>query len=143
MIEKSALKARLVAAAALVLLFGSGVVVGLALDQTAAASTAGAVPREARSERDGGRRPMIVDRVGLSMVQKAAVDSLYSFHRQRMSDLNTDFRPRYRAVMNDFRVEIRQVLTDPQLVRYDVLLAEFEEERTARRHGNSSGNSRR
>jgi len=137
MIEKSALKARMVAAAALVLLFGSGVVVGLALDQTAAASTTGAVRREARSERDGGRRPMIVDRVGLSMVQKAAVDSLYSFHRQRMSDLDTDFRPRYRAVMSDFQVEIRQVLTDEQRVRYDVLLSEFEDDRADRRRKNS------
>ncbi len=80
---------------------------------------------------------MIVDRVGLSMVQKQAVDSLYSFHRQRMSDLNTDFRPRYRAVIGDLTMEIRQVLTDEQRVRYDVLLGEFEDEPAARRRKNS------
>ena len=79
---------------------------------------------------------MIVDRVGLSVVQKATVDSLVSFHRQRMSDLNTDFRPRYRAVIGDLTMEIRQVLTDDQRARYDVLLAEYGE-RAARRRNNS------
>ncbi len=137
MIEKSALTARMVAAAALILLFGSGVVVGLAWDQTANASTLEEVRRDARSEREGARHPMIVDGVGLSVVQKATVDSLVSFHRQRMSDLNTDFRPRYRAVIGDLTMEIRQVLTDDQRLRYDTLLAEYEEEHAARRRNNS------
>ncbi len=137
MIAQSAFKTKIVAATALILLFGSGVVVGLAWDQTANASTLEEVRRDARSERDGARHPMIVDRVGLSVVQKATVDSLVSFHRQRMSDLNMDFRPRYLAVIGDLRMEIRQVLTDDQRVRYDVLLAEFEDERATRRRKNS------
>ncbi len=137
MITQSAFKAKMVAATALVFLFGSGVAVGLAWDQTANASTLEEVRRDVRPERDGARHPMIVDRVGLSDVQTATVDSLYSFHRQRMSDLNTDFQPRYRAVMNDFRLEIRQVLTDDQLVTYDALLTEYEDERAARRRKNS------
>ena len=136
MISQSAFKAKMVAATALILLFGSGVAVGLAWDQTANASTPDEVRRDARSERGGARHPMIVDRVGLSVVQKATVDSLVSFHRQRMSDLNTDFRPRYRAVIGDLTMEIRQVLTDDQRARYDVLLAEYGE-RTARRRNNS------
>ncbi len=144
MISQSSFKAKMVAATALILLFGSGVVVGLALDQTANASTLEEVRPDARPEREGARperegarHPMIVDRVGLSVVQKATVDSLVSFHRQRMSDLNTDFRPRYRAVIGDLRVEIRQVLTDDQRLRYDTLLAEYEEEHAARRRNNS------
>ena len=136
MIAQSAFKAKMVAATALILLFGSGVVVGLAWDQTANASTLEEVRGDARSEREGARHPMIVDRVGLSVVQKATVDSLVSFHRQRMLDLNTDFRPRYRAVIGDLRVEIRQVLTDDQRARYDVLLAEYAEH-AARRRNNS------
>ena len=136
MISQSAFKAKMVAATALILLFGSGVAVGLAWDQTANASTPDEVRRDARSERGGARHPMIVDRVGLSVVQKATVDSLVSFHRQRMSDLNTDFRPRYRAVIGDLTMEIRQVLTDDQRARYDVLLAEYGE-RAARRRNNS------
>ena len=135
--EKSALKARMVAAAALILLFGSGVVVGLAWDQTASASTPGEVRAEERSEREGRRRSLIVDDVGLSTVQKASVDSLVVFHRQRMSDLDAEFRPRYRTVIADLREEIKQVLTVDQRVRYDVLLAEHDAERTARRRKNS------
>ena len=137
MITGSALKAKMVAVTALVLLFGSGVVVGLAWDQTATASTPEEVAREGRSGREERtRRPMIVDRVDLSVVQKATVDSLYFYYGQQLSDLNTDFRPRYRAVFDDFRVEIRQVLTDEQLVTYDALLLERETEHGARRRNN-------
>ncbi len=137
MITRSDFKAKMVAASALILLFGSGVVVGLAWDQTANASTPEEVRGDERSETKGARHPMIVDRVGLSVVQKATVDSLVSFHRQRMSDLNTDFRPRYLAVIGDLRVEIRQLLTDDQRLTYDALLAEYEEEHAARRRNNS------
>ena len=137
MIVRSAFKAKTVAAIALILLFGSGVVVGLAWDQTANASTPEEVRGDARSERERARHQMIVDRVGLSVVQKATVDSLVSFHRQRMSDLDREFQPRYRTLIADLREEIKLVLTDDQRERYDVLLAERDAERTARRRNNS------
>ncbi len=137
MITPSPFKARMVAGTALVLLFGSGVAVGFAWDQTASAGP----PEEARTEEGSrdreGRRRMIVDNVGLDAVQKAAVDSLVVFHRQRMSDLDTEFRPRYRAVIGDLREEIKQVLTDDQRLRYDVLLAERDSARAARRRSTS------
>jgi hypothetical protein len=136
MIRESALKAKTVAATALILLFGSGVVVGLALDQVANANTLEEVRRDTRGERDGRRRQMIVDKVGLSTVQKASLDSLVSFHRQRMSDLDKEFQPRYRTLIADLREEIKLVLTDDQRERYDVLLAERDAERTARRRNN-------
>ncbi len=137
MIAQSAFKAKMVAVSALILLFGSGVVVGLAWDETANASTPEEVRAEERSEREGERRRMIVDNVGLSTVQKVAVDSLVVFHRQRMSDLDTEFRPRYRAVIRDLREEIKQVLTDDQRLRYDVLLAEHDAARAERRRNAS------
>ncbi len=133
MIAQSAFKAKMVAATALVLLFGSGVVVGRAWDQTAGAVTPDEVRTRRATEEGEGRRRMIVDNVGLSAVQKAAVDSLVVFHRQRMSALDREFRPRYRAVIDDLREEIKQVLTDDQRVMYDVLLAEHDAERAARR----------
>lgn len=136
MITKTAFKAKLVAGTALVVLFASGVVVGRAWDQTANANTLEEVSPNERSERTGRRR-LIVDNVGLSAVQKAAVDSLVVFHRQRMSDLDTEFQPRYRTVIGDLREEIKQVLTDDQRVRYEVLLVEHDEERAARRRNRS------
>jgi len=138
MIKESALKAKVVAVTALILLFESGVVVGLALDQVANANTIEGVRRDTRGERDGRRRRMIVDNVGLSTVQKASVDSLVSFHRQRMSDLDKEFQPRYRTLIADLREEIKLVLTDDQRERYEVLLAERDAERTARHRNNST-----
>jgi hypothetical protein len=133
----SAFKARIVAGTALVLLFGSGIVVGFAWDQTANARTVEAVGEDDRPESDGPRRRLVVDNVGLSIAQKAAVDSLVVFHRQRMSDLEAEFRPRHRAVFADLRAEIKEVLTDDQRAQYEVLLAERDAERAERRRDDS------
>ena len=97
----TAFKVKVVAVVALAMFFGSGIVVGMAWDQTASASTPEEARDETRSER--GRRPMIVEGVGLTALQKASVDSLVTFHRKRMSELNEEFRPRSRAVIADLR----------------------------------------
>ncbi len=136
MITPTALRAKMVAGTALVLLFGSGVVVGLAWDQTASASTPGEVRTDERRE-EGGRRRLIVDNVGLSVVQKTTVDSLVVFHRQRMADLDTEFQPRYRAVIDGLIEDIKEVLTSDQLVKYEVLLAEHDVVRAERRRRES------
>ena len=137
MITSSTLKAKMVAGSALVFLFVSGIVVGLAWDETASANQTAEVREDAGSRREGGRRRLIVDNVGLSAVQKANVDSLVVFHRHRMSQLDKEFQPRYRAVIADLREEIKQVLTDDQRAQYDVLLAERDAERAERRRGES------
>lgn len=133
----SASKAKMVAGTALVLLFGSGVVVGLAWNRSASASTLEETRMEEGSRGREGRRRMIVDNVGLSTVQESAIDSLVVFHRRRMSDLDTEFQPRYRAVIRDLREEIKQVLTEDQRMRYDVLLVEHDDARAERRRRNS------
>ena len=136
MMAESAFKAKLVAVTALAFLFGSGVAVGLAWDQTASASTPTETRRGERSERERTRHPMTIDRVGLSAVQKATVDSLYFFYGQRLSNLTTDFRPRFLDVMSDFRADLRQILTEDQRVIYDSLVLERETSHTSRRRNN-------
>jgi len=128
----SVFRVKIVAVAALVLFFGSGIVVGMAWDQTASVSTPEETRDQTMSERRG-RRPLIVEGVGLTAFQKTSVDSLVSFHRKRMSDLNEEFRPRYSAVVADLREEIKGVLTDDQREMYDTLLAENDARRRARR----------
>ena len=137
MIGSSALKAKMVAGASLILLFGSGVVVGLEWDQTASARTVDEVRTEGSSRERDGRRRLVVDDVGLSSVQKAAVDSLVVFHRARMADLNGELRTRSHAVIYDLREDIKQLLTDVQRVTYDGLLADYDAERAARRRNKS------
>ena len=137
MAVKKVFRARVVVGAALVLLFGSGIVVGLAWDQTASASTAETSRTEERLTERDKKDGMIVDRVGLSSTQKTSVDSLVAYHRGRMRDLDSEFRPRYRAVINDLRGEIKEVLTDDQRAMYDALLEEHDAERHSRRSRDS------
>ena len=75
---KRVLRAKVVVGAALALLFGSGIVVGLAWDQTASAGTP-ETPRTEERETDRSRNDgRIVDEVGLSAAQDESVDSLVS-----------------------------------------------------------------
>jgi len=136
---KKVVRAKVVVGAALTLLFGSGIVVGivvdLAWDQTASAS----VPEVASTEEPTAEpeRKRIVDGVGLSVSQDAAVDSLVTYHVSRMRDLDAEFRPRYRAVIEDLREDVKVILTDEQRAEYNVLLDEHDAKRHARRSGNS------
>ena len=137
MAVKKVFRAKAVAGAAVVLLFGSGVVVGLAWDQTASASPPEVTSTEeveAEENRNGGR---IVDRVGLSVAQDTSVDSIVAYHRGRIHDLDHEFRPRYRAMINDLREEIKGVLTDDQRSMYQTLLDEYDAERRSRRSRSS------
>jgi hypothetical protein len=134
---KKVLRAKVVVGAALTLLFGSGIVVGLAWDQTASASvpeTPSTAEPEAEEEGNDGR---IVDAVGLSVVQDDSVDSMVAYHRSRMRDLDAEFRPRYRAVIEDLREDVKGILTDEQRAEYNVLLDEHDAKRHSRRSGNS------
>ena len=112
-------KVKVIASVALTLLFGSGIVVGMAWERTVSASTPEDVSGETRSERSGERRHMIVEEVSLTASQKTSIDSLVSFYRDRMSELGQEFRSRYRAEIVDLREEIKEVLTEDQLQMYE------------------------
>ena len=135
---KKVVRVKVVVGAALTLLFGSGIVVGLAWDQASSASVPGmpnTAEPEAEEERNGGR---LVDAVGLSVVQDESVDSLLTYHRSRLQELGAEFRPRYRAVIENLREDVKVILTDEQRAEYNVLLDEHD----AKRHSGRSGNSR-
>ena len=126
-------KMKVIAGVALTLLFGSGIVVGMAWERTVRASTSEDVSDETRSERSGERRRMIVEEVGLTEPQKTSIDSLVSFYRDRMSELGQEFRSRYRVGIGGLREEIKEVLTEDQLQMYEALLEENDDRRRARR----------
>ena len=125
-------RARLATAAILLLVFGSGALVGMALDGGAEASTpegADGQPASAEAEQPE-RRGRIFDQVDLSARQKTTIDSIVVFHRERMRTLNDEFRdayyPRFYGLIDETRALIKEEMTEEQAARYDSLLAEFD-----------------
>lgn len=145
---ESGLKARLVTAVVLALVFGSGVTAGLAWDRapeatstTAPAQAGERDVRESGDRSDRGPRPLLVEQVGLTAEQKTQVDEIVENSRQRMRSLEKDTRPQYRAIITETRTAIMEVLTAEQRAEYQTLLSEHDREREEHRRGRS--NSRR
>jgi hypothetical protein len=138
-------KAKILAILTLALVFGSGMGLGLAWDRDLIAGPTDG--DEQAQEDDGadqegrsGRREMIVEQVGLTVEQKAAVDETVVEQRQRMKviqeefkDIERQFNERYLGVIRDTREAIKDHLTEEQRSQYDVLLAEHDERRRERR----------
>lgn len=117
---------RLLTVALLGLLFGAGFMAGIAADRRLLAArpdTTVTEPRSAERERRDGRS-LIIDRVDLTPEQKLRVDSIVEHHRKRLAELQGEFRPRYREIVNETRLEIKAVLTAEQAAAYDSLLDE-------------------
>lgn len=129
------LRARLFALVILVVVFGAGFAVGVAVDrQVAAASDA---PPSAASSRSGGedhgdeprqRRPL-VERVGLSEEQRVQVDSIFHRFGGQMAELQKEYRDQYWSIVDRTRGAMRSILTPEQAAIYDSLLAENDRRR--------------
>ena len=149
-------RARLVTLLVLLLVLSAGFVMGVAMDrqvltpQLTERDLAGSEGREDRGSRDArgeprdslrSRRPLLVEQVGLSDVQKAQVDSIVSFYQREMRDLHREtsvaYDAGYREILNQTRNSLRQVLTDEQKAAYDSLLVEFDRRRAERRSRDS------
>jgi len=141
MVMESGLKARLVTSVVLVLVFGSGLTAGLALDRAPEAAPAQAEGRSEsgeRGRRDRGSRSLLVEQVGLTAEQKSQVDAIVEYSRKRMRDLENETQPLYHAIIEETRTAIKEVLTEEQRVAYDALLAERAREREERRRSRSN-----
>ena len=119
-------RTRLITALLLVVVFGSGLIVGLALDSNLLAGT----PEEAgteEAESSERRRVPMYEQVGPNETQKASIDSIVRDHRESMKSLHREFReaynPRYQAVLEGTREAIKGVLDPEQAEAYDSLLA--------------------
>ena len=86
------------------------------------------------------QRGLIVEQVGLSEDQKARIDSIVGDYRQRMRELQDElqvelreaYTPKYRALLEETRSEIKGVLSPDQQVAYDSLLVEHDRRREQR-----------
>ncbi len=124
------LRVRLIAAGVLILVFVAGVTVGLALDRPLSQALesmhaqAGetAEPNEDADEGSNTSRGWIIDRVDLTEGQQVQVDSVLAYYQDRMAELQGEYAPRYREIVETTREAIKALLTDEQEALYDSLL---------------------
>lgn len=129
-------RTRLITALLLGVVFGSGFVVGLAVDTNLLAGPVDASAAE-DGESEARRRVPMYEQVGPNEAQKASIDSIVRVHRESMRNLHREFReaynPRYQAVLEGTREAIKGVLTPEQAIAYDSLLAENDRRRSEER----------
>jgi Spy/CpxP family protein refolding chaperone len=129
-------RTKLVAAAVLALVFGSGMVVGYAADgaKGAEAAEVGAAP--ATPEAPPAKRVPVYEQLHPTDEQNAKIDSIMRDHRDQMVKLHEEFRvaresyqARYDALISDTREAIAGVFPPDEAARYRELLAEFDRQR--------------
>jgi len=132
------LRTRLVTGLVLAVVFGAGVVLGLALDRSLIAEPETEVA-DARAGADSttqSRRRPLYEQVEPTEEQKVRIDSIVDEYRTAMKSLHAEFRaaynPRYEALVVGTRAAIRGVLTEEQANAYDSLVADYERRRSER-----------
>lgn len=119
------LRTRLTTVVVLAVVFGSGLLLGLALDRSVATHRE-RVPRPDQETSSERRVPayMLVDP---TEAQKTAIDSIVQENRAAMRALHKEFSaaydPRYEALVQESRAAIKGVLTPEQAHAYDSLVA--------------------
>ena len=160
-LDRSA-RTRLVTAVVLLLVLASGFALGMAVDRRLAGGRltedaaersggrgggrAGAAQDTAAPDSTGRRRSLLVEQVGLSQAQKAQVDSIVAFYRDRMRALHEEFdqayEVRYQEVLTQTRNSLRGVLSAEQRAAYDTLLVQADRRRDEHRQRDSVGGRR-
>lgn len=119
-------KTRLLGFALLVVTFVAGAVAGAAVDRLF--DDTQPADRSERSD-DGERvRPHILDRIDLSDVQQATIDSILKRRAQRMRAVWREVEPRMDAIADSTRSEIMEILTDEQQAKYERLMQKRRDE---------------
>ncbi len=141
-------RAHLASLAILVLVFASGVLLGLAIDRGLNAAPAVVAERDtsAAASRDTAAAPhYLFEQVGLSSDQRQVVDSIVATYRQSVRQLrdeyNKEYDPRFRAVVERTRASIKQVMTPEQASKYDSLLTANDRQRRESPPSGTSGSS--
>lgn len=131
------LRTRLVTGLVLLVVFGAGVSLGFAIERSRGASIEEVAREEGEDAQDGReRRGPMYEQVDPTEEQKVRIDSIVRDHRKAMKALHAEFRaaynPRYQALIDRTRSEIKGVLTPEQAQAYDSLVAAYERRRAER-----------
>lgn len=123
------------AALALLLVFAAGAAGGVAVERLWLGADAGD-PVAERKDGGGERERTVIERFAeeleLTDDQKARIDTILAGVRDRMHEMWSEVRPRYRAVVDSARGRIQEVLTEEQAERYRELLRREAEKRDDR-----------
>lgn len=127
-------RTRIVTVLVLAVVFGAGVLLGLAVNRSLEAGP----PEEtaAAEEAPRERRVPLYERVGPDEEQSILIEAIMKDFREAMRALHAEFReaynPRYDALVRDTREAIKGVFTPEQAMAYDSLIAESERRRAER-----------
>ena len=131
-------RTKLVAALVLVLVFGSGILLGYAANGRAdAAEVAAAQPStDTTTPPARGRRPYIWETMNPTEEQRARLDSISQARRDQMNQLHADFdlaqreyQTRYDAIVRDSREALASVFPPEKAAEYRRLVAESDRRR--------------
>jgi len=135
-------RARLATLAVLLLVFGVGVLAGIAGDrfvQRQATDLLAGVPQadgeaastaeSASDEESSSRDRWIIHRVDLSDDQRMAVDSVLGYYRAQVRELTDTYNDAYWSAVESTRDELREILREEQRITYDSLLVENDRRR--------------
>ena len=129
-------KSKAYALALLAGVFLAGSVAGAAIDR----ALSGADARAEQPDRRGGERDhrhsyidWLATELELSADQRASVELIVEQYREQVSAQWHEMRPRFEEFKEQFRAEVRGVLTQDQLEDYEALLAQEAERRHSRR----------
>ena len=128
---KSHSQATLTTVLVLAVVFGSGALVGAAVDGLRGGEAPEEQAREEERESDRRRTPMY-EQVGISDEQRVVIDSIMVANRTRVRAERAEYDAAYRAIVEEPRAAILSVMNPEQRVQYDSLLAESDARRAAR-----------
>lgn len=135
------------AALALLLVFGAGVAAGVALERVWLDDGPGDRAAEQRDGDRDDREHTVIERFSeeleLTDAQQVRIDTILAGVRDRMHEMWSEVRPRYRAVVDSARGRIEEVLTEEQAERYRELLRREAERRDDRWDGDEGKKNRK
>lgn len=129
-------KSRLSALLSLLLVFGSGVLVGVVGHRLYTVSAASGAPRPPRPDPEEIRRRLVAEmreKVKLDDQQVVQLNSIYDETRQEFDKLHKAWNGESRALWDKQNAKIRAMLRPDQISAYEQLRAQREEERKRRR----------
>ncbi|NIR44550.1 MAG: hypothetical protein GWN99_09675 [Gemmatimonadetes bacterium] len=135
-------KSKIWAAALLGVALVLGGVSGAALDRALLRDSASAESRDRDRDRDRDRRGRYLDwlaaELDLTEDQRSQVESIIERHREQVSALWRETRPRFEELKQQLRSEIRDLLTEEQLEAYEALLRKSDERRHDKKENDKS-----